>query len=620
MNNDQPKDRSIKLDADKLKSLSAVASEAKSNATPSAIAPSYARKRSKTASEYQGIAEKARTVAREAMAREQLKQSVDPNKGASPVHAIADASITDPGAKGHETPAPNRGSNGSNVPAQHRPNPVAALPAFIQNEVTDKWFHPASGKYLVRDSRSKYQAIPEHNLERKLVNAGLEKYPAKGETASETSLALGYIDHHCTVDYYGPVGGYEQGVIDMCGKRILVNDEAELIEAVPGDWPVLRSVIENMLGEEQTPYFYGWLKTAMVMLRAREWQPGQALVLAGPPNCGKSLMQKILTPLFGNRQCNPYAYMTEKTTFNGQLGGATLWVIDDEVESSAPNMRGKLGTKLKAFCCTEILSVEAKYQMPILLIPLRRLFITLNDTARCLRVLPSLDNDMKDKIMLLRAEYHPMPEEEYGGRAGFLRQLISELPAFLAFLLDWEIPKEIRDQRYGVRHFHNRNLLKIMRAGSDEGVLLECIEAEILGNPLNCVRDDKDPSVLLWEGRAVDLERTLMSGETCRDTARNLLRSAQQCGTLLGRLATQFPHRFKSRLRNGLTYWTILSDPFDSANDLDDEVAELRRCHRNAGKPPQYAVKHLRETMEARKAPKDSAPPFHTPSEDEGPK
>ena len=42
----------------------------------------------------------------------------------------------------------------------------------------------------------------------------------------------------------------------------------------------------------------------------------------------------------------------------------------------------------------------------------------------------------------------------------FWQRLIDELPAFLDFLLQWEIPRELISERFGIRHFHHREILQ----------------------------------------------------------------------------------------------------------------------------------------------------------------
>jgi len=55
---------------------------------------------------------------------------------------------------------------------------------------------------------------------------------------------------------------------------------------------LLKSIIRNMLGADQEIFLFGWLKVGYEALRAGKPRVGQALALAGPRDCGKSLSPK----------------------------------------------------------------------------------------------------------------------------------------------------------------------------------------------------------------------------------------------------------------------------------------------------------------------------------------
>jgi hypothetical protein len=117
------------------------------------------------------------------------------------------------------------------------------------------------------------------------------------------------------------------------GQRVLVLRGRELLEAVPGEWTPTRSILTNMFGEEQLPYFLSWIKLAVAGLYGprEERLYGQAVVLCGPPSCGKSLVQnRIITPLLGGRSASPLEWLTGQTSFNSELFEAVHLIIEDE--------------------------------------------------------------------------------------------------------------------------------------------------------------------------------------------------------------------------------------------------------------------------------------------------
>src|SRR5205085_2180900 len=110
------------------------------------------------------------------------------------------------------------------------------------------------------------------------------------------------VQRGANVDYAGPLAGYDGGVYDINGRRVLVTESPKVVRPAEGNWPTLRAIIENMFAEPadaQLAHLFGWLHVAQSALLSRRWQPGQALALAGPVSSCKSLFQKIVTALFG---------------------------------------------------------------------------------------------------------------------------------------------------------------------------------------------------------------------------------------------------------------------------------------------------------------------------------
>jgi hypothetical protein len=142
-----------------------------------------------------------------------------------------------------------------------------------------------------------------------------------------------------------------------------------------------------------------------------------------------------------------------------------------------------------------------------------------------------------------------MPTRTASEREAFWRALENELPMFVDFLDKWEIPKEIQCERYGVKHFHNHDLVHMLRRTSPEGHLAELIDEFILE------RLEK----ICWEGTASELEAKLCAEKSpCSAKARKLLTHPNSLGTYLGRLERLYPHWISQpRTESGKTVWRI---------------------------------------------------------------
>ena len=253
----------------------------------------------------------------------------------------------------------------------------------------------------------------------------------------------------------------------MNGETILVTHSTKLIEPTPGNWSNLQWIFEGLLGKEQAPFLYAWLKMAIEALRTQYCNPGQALVIAGPPRCGKSLCQSLITEMLGGRVGCPFRSLAGKSTFDAELFRASHLVVTDNDLASMQECNS-LVSRMKEIAGHELKVCEEKRKQAILLDPIWRISISLNDSPATLQRLPALEAGLKDKVILFRAKKFPLPVDTGidNGRKELWEKLTAELPAFVAYLLDeFEIPEEMKDSRFGVATWHNPELLEILEKG-----------------------------------------------------------------------------------------------------------------------------------------------------------
>ncbi|MEA3207878.1 MAG: hypothetical protein QOE70_935 [Chthoniobacter sp.] len=439
---------------------------------------------------------------------------------------------------------------------------AAALP------IPEVFYDPhTSGKcYYVKNSREFFIPVTEANLKRMLKGDGYSHETEEDEALSEIDALLNKVQKEKDVEYAGPLAGHATGHYTIQNRRVLVTEGPKLIEPVEGPWPTLEALLRGLLcpegevawgREAQLAVFYSWLKVSITALRARKRRPGQVLVIAGPPACGKSLAQNLLTRLLGGRSAKPYQFLAGGTQFNSELFHAEHLMIEDETASFDLRTRRQLGANLKGFVVNESQRCHPKNRPALTLFPFWRVSITLNDEAENLMVLPPLDESLQDKMLLFRAYKRdmPMPTETLEQWAAFMMVLDAELPAFVHFLLhSWRIPSELRCQRYGVGHFHHPELLEMMNVLAPETKLLELIDAKLF--PKSAMDPDE------WEGKASELETELCAtSSSVAHEARKLLLFNSACGQYLGRLAQLHPERISKRISAGYTIWKIQPPP-----------------------------------------------------------
>ncbi len=402
---------------------------------------------------------------------------------------------------------------------------VAKLPPIYYDAGRKEYLHRAADKTWLR--------LAESMMRRELRLAGIGPKPPKDEIVSPMDRVLSYLTLNRNVAYAAPLAGHHAGLIESGGHKILVTESPQLIEPKSGPFPLLDGIVrglfppEDGIGEIQLDTFCAWLRVAVDSLRAGKRQPGQALAIAGPVECGKTLLQTVITWALGGRHARPYRYMTGATDFNSELFAAEHLVIDDEQASRDMRTRVSFAASLKQFTVSDGARFHAKFQTPVELKPFWRVTITLNDEPESLAVLPPITDDIADKIILLRAQRveMPMPTQTPDEREAFSDALKAELPAFLHHVCSQPIPAALVSQRFGVKHFHHPEILESLSEMSPELRLLNIIDVEIFGGPI------ADP----WSGSALELEHTLTTG-TRGAEARKLLSWDNATGTYLGRL------------------------------------------------------------------------------------
>ena len=419
-----------------------------------------------------------------------------------------------------------------------------------EHEELNIYFESDSGVFYRTDSNGTFIKANTTDITRHLGTLGFVNYAGDGEIVSPLAMALEYLQTNHNVAYAGPLAGHKSGLHQIHGRKILVTEGPRLIEPAPGEWPTLRSIFDGLLGDEQARYFYGWLQVGLLAIRAERQRGGQALVLAGPPQCGKSLLQSLITEMLGGRDARPYSSMTGKTDFNSELFGSESLVIEDEAASGDPRVRKVFGAEIKKVTVNKGHRAHRKNREALSLRPVWRLTISLNNDVTSLQVLPQLDAGILDKIMLLNCSMFPMPIDTSteDGEDQLWALLTSEMPAFIDFVLnEHTISPDMKDARFGVAAFHNPDLLDQLDSTSDEIKLLELI-------------DRMDPWEIgsitgaIWEAPATEIEDRLI--EQFPSQTRRLFSYSSACGQLLGLLRTKTTRVDKRKL-TGQTLWRI---------------------------------------------------------------
>jgi len=416
------------------------------------------------------------------------------------------------------------------------------------------YYDPHAKEYILKNQRGTWLRQTESQLKRRFKMVGVRTSPPKGEIISDADPLIQDIQDHRDLHYAGALAGWRDGYYEQTATRFLVTESPTIIEPVKGEWPVFREFMENLLGDpdhDQLPVFLGWLQIAYKALYEFRHRPGQAMVIAGPRDCGKSFMQKILTPILGGRAARPYRYMIGTTDFNSDLFLGEHLMIEDEAAATDIRSRKHFGAQLKQFVANDEHRQHAKNKNAYALLrPFWRVTITLNEDPEDMMVLPPLVDGVEDKVIILRAKQckMPMPTRTEAERTAFRSVIISELPAFLHWLLyEFKLDKSLQHDRFGVVAWHHPALVKAIDELSPEFRLLQLIDGNLFD--VNAV----------WTGTSAELEAALTDSElSCYREANKLLHYGNSCGTYMSRLAKKVPERVqKGKRGNNGREWVI---------------------------------------------------------------
>lgn len=406
--------------------------------------------------------------------------------------------------------------------------------------------------YFLRDGQGGWSSVNETSLKRHMRAAGLKTEAKDGAFVSEIDAELIDLQTERAVQYAGPLAGQKSGFYEICGNRVLVTQSPKLPIFHAGEWPTLERLLSDLFRDpehNQRDYVLGWLQIALQGMTTENRRPGQALAIAGPRGCGKSLLQNLITVLLGGRSAKPYQFMTGQTPFNADLFSAEHLMVEDEFASTDLRARRNFGAQIKDLTVNRTVNCHAKNRQAVSLTPFWRLSITLNDEAENLLILPPLDESLADKLIILRAASPPpnrpvLDADEY---SAFWEQLVSELPAFGHFLLNtYSIPEELRSTRFGIAHWHHPALVASIETLAPEFRLLDLIDQTIF--------TDKFPAA--WTGSANELQRILFASQIGHE-AKNLLSWPTACAVYLGRLATKTDSRVTHTRDAQARLWTI---------------------------------------------------------------
>jgi hypothetical protein len=306
------------------------------------------------------------------------------------------------------------------------------------------------------------------------------------ETGPHASQFLAGIRKDKKVRMALKIAGYKSGRnLDNRGKPFLVVESTQPLKAVKGEWGLIRKILTGMLGEEQLPYFYAWLKHGRSTLHRNSRDPGHYLIIMGPNDCGKTLTQeRIIDPLFDAVGAKCLPYLTGETPFNADLYSQFHWKISDGLVLQGFMDQKTFTEKVKEAIANTLHWIHGKGRNGINIPFACRITCSLNPDS--IDSLPLLTEDAKmaDKVLLFKGYSHPYVagNPECGkDRDEYQDNIARELPAF-AYFIDHEVvlpTTDSFDKRFGFTGYLNPEIMEAREEESKELSLASILRQEL---------------------------------------------------------------------------------------------------------------------------------------------
>tara|TARA_R100001015_G_C4634224_1_gene200326 strand:+ start:2811 stop:4964 length:2154 start_codon:yes stop_codon:yes gene_type:complete len=352
--------------------------------------------------------------------------------------------------------------------------------------------------------------IPREQLVLELRQMGFCPKQKKGKPLSEVEAAILVVSNQNRITEIAPVVFSKERIVEESGNRILNTSTVEPVEpAEDGDpqyWPFihawLHQLFENSTSRPTVEYFFAWLKRFYEAILERETRQGQALILVGPTNKGKSLLSnRVISGLVGGFS-DASDYLSGHTKFNKDLGRVASWVIDDTTSASSFQDQRKATELIKRAVANPRIEYMAKYADSISIPWAGRVIMSLNMDANSLSVIPALDSSNRDKLMALRVSDNAT--SNFPPNKMLEATIKSELPHFGKWLLDWKVPQEIESYgRFGVTSFIDVSVSSAAYDNSSRSAVAELVE--FFAKKCRGLND----TLRTWEGTLTEFQVTL---------------------------------------------------------------------------------------------------------------
>jgi len=141
--------------------------------------------------------------------------------------------------------------------------------------------------------------------------------------------------------------------------------------------------------------------------------------------------------------------------------------------------------------------------------------------------------------------FMPMKSDSPKSRVEFWDGVRAEIPSFLHFIENYEIPEDLQESRFGIKAYQHPELVEILKEMTHENRLMALMEIIVI------------PENGAWKGTLEELETALYEDSTFKRQIEKLLYYPTALLTYIRRLQKSMPERVKHVKVGGKRGWEL---------------------------------------------------------------
>ena len=393
----------------------------------------------------------------------------------------------------------------------------------VGEAIAGLYFEAAANRYWRKAESIGWHPVAKEDLKLHLRVAGISDTRAAGEPLSPVDRLIHQIQLTHPIAGAFPFHFNRNDLVLVNGQPFLNSARSTLAQpdaSASGKWgdgfPSIAAFYEGFYDRANNPSQFAHALGAIMYFyqtaHAGSVQRGRVIIHAGPPGVGKTYYLNIWNYIFGVLE-DASRYLFALDSFNGSLCAAPIWGVDDPVSTATKNQTALFSQMLKQVAACDSIAVRGMYRETLRLPWLGRVLVNMNDDPESIRLLPSTEINLMDKVELY------LVKKPFAGKFPDNALIKAEIPAFCAFLLEGREwlegfePDLFSDPRWGTTGYHHPSLV-----ATAQGSQASTSAAELLNLWRKIWFEQSSETV--WVGDPTSLMDCLCLTESLREVTR----------------------------------------------------------------------------------------------------